>query len=134
LGFKKENVIVINRNDNLGKSYAAFKNDLLQLPSVKSIGFGGSNIFTVPITTTDPAWQGKPENSSITFKIYRCDEGFIPTMNIELLAGRNFSNANNHDSANYIVNRKAMEVMGLARENVIGASLEMWNGRGKIIG
>ena len=65
LGFKKENVIVINRNDNLGKNYTAFKNDLLQLPSVKNIGFGGSNIFTVPITTTDPVWQGKPVNSSV---------------------------------------------------------------------
>jgi ABC-type antimicrobial peptide transport system permease subunit len=134
LGFKKENVIEITRNDILGKSFAAFKNDLLQRPSVKSIGFGGSNIFTIPITTTDPVWQGKPANSSITFKIFRCDEGFIPTMNIELLAGRNFSNVNNRDSANYIINRKAMEVMGLTEKNVIGADLEMWNGKGKIIG
>lgn len=134
LGFDKENVIVIRKNDNLGKNYAAFKNDLLQLPSVKNVGFGGSNIFTVPITTTDPVWKGKPENSSITFKIFRSDEGFIPVMNIELLAGRNFSGIDNHDSANYIVNKKAMEVMGLSPENVIGADLRMWNGQGKIIG
>jgi len=134
LGFKKENVIEIKRNDILGKSFPAFKNDLLQRPSVRSIGFGGSNIFTVPITTTDPVWQGKPANSSITFKIFRCDGGFIPTMNIELLAGRNFSNVNNQDSANYIINKKAMEAMGLTQENVIGADLEMWSGKGKIIG
>lgn len=134
LGFEKENVIVINRNDNLGKSYTAFKNDLLRLSSVKNIGFGGSNIFTVPITTTDPVWQGKPVNSSITFKVFRCDEGFIPAMNIELLAGRNFSGINKHDSANYIINKKAMEVMGLTPENVIASHLEMWNGKGKIIG
>ncbi|MEO7045484.1 MAG: ABC transporter permease [Ferruginibacter sp.] len=134
LGFNKENVIVINRNDNLGKNYPAFKNDLLQLPSVKSMGFGGSNIFTIPITTTDPVWQGKPVNSSTSFKIFRCDAGFIPTMNIELTAGRNFSGVNNHDSANYIINKKAMEVMGLTPENVVGSKLEMWNGKGKIIG
>lgn len=134
LGFNKENVMVVNRNDNLGKNYAAFKNDLLQLPSVKSVGFGGSNIFTVPITTTDPVWHGKPANSSISFKVFRCDAGFIPTINIELMAGRNFSGVNNHDSANYIINKKAMEVMGLTQENVIGSSLEMWNGKGMIIG
>jgi putative ABC transport system permease protein len=134
LGFEKDNVIEIKRNDILGKNYAPFKNDLLQIPSVKSIGFGGSNIFTVPITTTDPVWRNKPVNSSVTFKIFRCDEGFIPTMNIELLVGRNFSNVNNHDSANYIINRKAMEIMGLNLDNVIGADLEMWNGKGKIIG
>ena len=134
LGFKKENVIVVNRNDNLAKNYSAFKNDLLQIPSVKNIGFGGSNIFTVPITTTDPVWQGKPANSSINFKVFRCDEGFIPALNIELLKGRNFSNVNNQDSANYIINNKAMEIMGLTPENVIGADLEMWNGKGKIVG
>ncbi len=134
LGFNKENVIVINRNDNLGKNYTAFKNDLLQLPSVKSIGFGGSNIFTIPITTTDPVWKGKPVNSSISFKIFRCDAGFIPTMNIELTAGRNFSGITHQDSANYIINKKAMEIMGLTPENVIGSNLEMWNGAGKIIG
>lgn len=134
LGFKKENVIVIDKNDNLGKNYAAFKNELLQIPSVKNIGFGGSNIFTVPITTTEPVWQGKPANSAVAFKVFRCDEGFIPAVGIELLAGRNFSGVNNHDSANYIINKKAMEVMGLTTGNVIGADLEMWNGRGKIIG
>ncbi|RYU97760.1 FtsX-like permease family protein [Emticicia agri] len=134
LGFEKENVIEIKRNDMLGKNYAPFKNDLLQIPSVKSIGFGGSNIFTVPITTTDPVWRNKPVNSSITFKIFRCDEGFIPTMNIGLLAGRNFSNINNLDSANYIINKKAMKIMGLTPDNVIGADLQMWNGKGKIVG
>lgn len=134
LGFKKENVIVINRNENLGKNYSTFKNELLQLPAVKHIGFGGSNIFTVPITTTDPIWQGKPVSSSVTFKVFRSDEGFIPTMDIQMLAGRNFSGVNNQDSSNYIINKKAMEAMGLSTENVIGADLEMWNGKGKIIG
>lgn len=134
LGFNKENVIVINRNDILGKNYSAFKNDLLNVPSIMGVGFGGSNIFTVPITTTDPVWKGKPTNSSISFKVFRCDEGFIPTMKIELLAGRNFSGIENHDVSNYIINKKAMEVMGLNMEDVIGSNLEMWNGKGKIIG
>lgn len=134
LGFEKENIIVIDRNEGIGKHYTAFKNDLLQLPAIKSIGFGGSNIFTVPITTTDPVWPNKPENSAVSFKIFRCDEGFIPTMNIELLAGRNFSDAGNQDASNYIINKKAMEVMGLTPENVIGTDLEMWPGKGKIVG
>lgn len=127
-------MLVIQKNDLLGKNYTAFKNELLQIPSVKSMGFGGSNIFTIPITTTDPVWRGKPDNSSVTFKVFRSDEGFIPTMDIELLAGRNFLGINNQDSTNYIINKKAMEVIGLTPQNVIGADLEMWNGKGKIIG
>ncbi|WP_339812087.1 ABC transporter permease [uncultured Imperialibacter sp.] len=132
LGFDKENIIVVDRNEGTDKNYSAIKNDLNQLAAVKSIAFGGNNIFTVPITTTDPVWAGKPDNSSITFKIYRCDAEFIPTMNIRMQGGRNF--IGDQDASNYIINKKAAEVMGLDLEHAIGADLEMWNGKGKVVG
>lgn len=131
LGFDKDNVLVLDQNEGMVKHYQAIKNDLLQLPHVKNIAFGGNNIFTVPITTTDPIWTGKPDNSSIRFKIYRCDSEFIPTLNIKIQKGRNFMDS--QDASNYIVNRKAAEVMGLG-ENAVGAELEMWNGKGRIVG
>ena len=133
LGFSKESVIVVPQREGLSKNHSAFKDDLLQIPTVKNVAFVGSNLFQVPITTTDPVWPGKPANSSILFKVLRCDEGFIPAMNIKLVAGRNFSN-NRADSSNYIINEKAMLVMGLTRQNAIGTELEMWNGKGEIIG
>ncbi len=132
LGFDKDNIIVVDQNEGIVKNYEAIKNDLQQLPAVKNVAFGGNNVFTIPITTTDPVWKGKPGNSSITFKIYRCDTGFIPTMDIKMLAGRNFISSN--DASNYIINKKAMETMGLSLDNAIGAELEMWNGKGRIIG
>ncbi|MEP6734437.1 MAG: ABC transporter permease [Chryseolinea sp.] len=132
LGFDKENIIVIDQNEGMVKHYQAIKNDLLQLPNVKNIAFGGNNIFTIPITTTDPVWNGKPNNSSISFKIYRCDAEFIPTMNISIQKGRNF--IEDQDASNYIINKKAAEVMGLNMENAVGSELEMWNGKGRIVG
>ena len=68
LGFDKDNIIVIDQNEGIVKNYEAIKNDLRQLPAVKNVAFGGNNVFTIPITTTDPVWKGKPDNSSITFK------------------------------------------------------------------
>jgi ABC-type antimicrobial peptide transport system permease subunit len=132
LGFDRENVIVLNQNEGIMKHYPAIKKDLLELPCVKNIAFGGNNIFTVPITTTDPVWPGKPDNSSVNFKIYRCDGEFLPTLNIKLEKGRNFTGA--QDASNYIINKKAAEVMGLDLKNAVGSELEMWNGKGKIIG
>lgn len=133
LGFSKENVIVIPRTEGLSKNYSPFKVDLLQIPTVKNVAFVGSNLFQVPITTTDPVWPGKPTNSSISFKVLRSDDGFIPAMDIKLIAGRNFY-SNRADSSNYIINEKAMLAMGLTKQNVIGTKLEMWNGKGEIIG
>lgn len=132
LGFDKDNIIVVDQNEGIVKSYQAIKNELHQLASVKGIAFGGNNIFTIPITTTDPVWASRPANSSILFKIYRCDAEFIPTMNIKIQSGRNFIDT--QDGTNYIINRRAAEVMGLSLENAVGSELEMWNGKGKIIG
>ena len=133
LGFNKENIVVLPQRDGFSKSHYSFKNDLLQIPAIKNVAFVGSNLFQVPITTTDPVWAGKPANSSLEFKVLRCDEGFIPTMNIKLVAGRNFTNTRS-DSSNYIINEKAMTAMGLTKQNAIGTKLEMWNGKGEIVG
>lgn len=134
LGFDRENVMVVDQHEGIQRKSAAFKSDVMQLASVKGVGFGGSDLSAVPITMRDAKWPGKPDELSVEFKVFRCDQGFIPTMNIHFLAGRNFIDANRQDSVNYIINNKAMEVMGLTRENVIGAELQAWNGKGKIIG
>ena len=134
MGFTKDKIIVINQSEGLSKHQAAFKQSLLQIPSVGQVAFVGSNIFSVPITTSDPVWQGKAVDYSPTFKVLRCDDGFIPATNIKLIAGRNFTNTNNDDASNYIINKKAMEVMGLTLDNAIGTPMEMWNGKGKIVG
>ncbi len=134
LGFEKENVIILNQFEGVYKNQEAFKNELLQHPQIKNVGIGGHNPFGVYNSTNDPVWPGKPDGFSVTFRVIQCDQGFIPTLNMKILEGGNFSDNYKQDSANYIINEKAMEVMGLTPDNVIGTSLEMWSGKGKIIG
>ncbi len=133
LGFEKDNIVVIESNEELTRNNSTFKNEILQSSTVKNVAFAGSNIFSVPITTTEIVWPGMPDNSSLKFKLFRCDAGFIPTLNINLLEGRNFVDSI-QDRSNYIINKKAMEVMGLKPENVIGTEIEVWNGPGRIVG
>lgn len=134
LGYEKENVVVIDLHNDLAKNAVGFKKDLFLDPSVKGAAFGGSNIFQIPITTHDPKWPNKQEGQSISFKVYRCDQDFIPLMGVKLISGRNFSDLNNQDKSNYIINKKAMEAMGLKLENAVGTELDMWNGKGTIVG
>lgn len=133
LGFNKSQVLVINQNKNLMENTAPFKNSMLQLSAVDNIGFGGSNIYVIPITTTNVEWSGKPNDASIHFKLFRSDEGFIPTMGIDMLQGRNFLRQN-QDSLNFIINRKAMEIMGIPEDEVIGSELAVWGNMGRIVG
>lgn len=124
--------MVVDQNEGIVKNYAGIKNELLQLHGVENIAFGGNSIFSVPITSSDPVWPGKPAQSTTNFKIFRCDEGFIPTLNIPLSEGRNFAGV--QDASNYIINKKAAEAMGLDPETAVGTALEMWNGKGQIVG
>ncbi len=133
LGFDKSQVLVIDQNKDLIANTAPFKNAMLQLTDVENIGFGGNDIFVVPITTTEIDWPGKAKDASIHFKLYRSDEGFIPTMGIEMLQGRNFMGVN-QDSLSYIINRRAMEVMGIPEHEVIGSEVGVWGSKGRIIG
>lgn len=132
LGFDRENVIVINQNEGLSKVYSGIKNELQQVSGVEHMAFGGNNVFTVPIMSTDPQWLGKTDQNQVNFKVFRCDDGFLPTLDIPLIAGRNF--VGERDSSNYLINRKAAEEMGLRVEEAVGTQIDMWHGPGVIVG
>ena len=90
LGFEKENVVTLIQQTGIFKNQSAFKNELLQHPQIKNVGISGHNPFDVQNSTTDPKWPGKPVGISISFKALTCDQGFIPTMGMKVLQGRNF--------------------------------------------
>lgn len=134
LGFDRENIVALEMQEGLSANQSAFRQDLLQFPEIKEAGFAGDNPFKVEANTTDPVWPGKGEGTDIAFKVVSCDQHFIPAIGMTIVQGRNFGDNYPQDSANYIINEKAMAAMGLNADNVIGTPLEMWNGKGKIIG
>ncbi len=134
LGFHKEQIIVIDPQESILKNPDAFKSDLKAFSGIESVGFGGSDILSIPITADDISWKGKSESDNITFKILRCDEDFLPTMGIPIVTGANFPSDLNPENPKYIINRKGMEAMGIGLEEIIGTELEAWHGLGQVIG
>lgn len=133
LGYGKENIIVIDPQQEVLRNPEVFKQELFDFPGIESAGFVGSDILTVPITTDEISWPGKPEGSTVFFKILRCDHDFLPTMGIPLVAGRNFS-LEQPETPQYLINRKAAELMGIKAEEAIGMELDVWQGMGPVIG
>ncbi|MEO8474025.1 MAG: ABC transporter permease [Chryseolinea sp.] len=134
IGFDRTNVVALSQYEGFVKNSAAFKNELLQFPNIKAVAVAGHNPFDVSNTTTDPVWPGKAKETNISFKAISCDQDFIPALGMQILAGRNFNESNKADTSNYIINEQAMRVMGLTIADVIGTDLNMWQGKGKIIG
>jgi ABC-type antimicrobial peptide transport system permease subunit len=86
----------------------------------------------LPVRTSDVAYFVKDELIYLcTFENQRHILDYPTLEEIEeLLNSSTFYRANRQ----YIINEKAMLAMGLTRHNVIGTKLEMWNGKGEIIG
>ncbi len=105
LGFSKDDILVVRFTDaKMSEKYASFRNLLLE----------NSNVLGVASAVTSPG-KGYPKNllpveskdgfvdKGVNF--YRVDEDYIPTLEIDILLGRNFSKDFSSDSSAVIVNQ-----------------------------
>ncbi len=137
LGFNRDKVVVIPYNYSLNEKYESFRNELLSTPEIKDVtrtsriptgrlldNMGASTLSgdsMVP-TTTD-------------IKFVSVDYDFIPTYEIKMAAGRNFSRDFGTDTAGYILNESAVKALDWkSAENAIGKDFKYGGTRGHIIG
>ncbi|GHN01679.1 ABC transporter permease [Cytophagales bacterium WSM2-2] len=109
LGFNKENVVRLNLNNRVLQSKAeTFAEQLRTLPQVVAVGKAnaspgegiGKSLFKVEDA------EGKMVDRGVD--IYAADYDFIETMNMSVIAGRNFSKESSSDSANAILINQSM--------------------------
>lgn len=137
LGFDRNNVIVAKLYGNFKELAVShpetLEQELLRNPDIKSmakasnvIGEGLSVERVVPLHPE----AGREFQSS---KVMRVDDHYLDVMNIRLKEGRNFSRAFN-DSATFILNEKAVAMMGL--KDPVGATIvnEVMEVQGKVVG
>lgn len=116
LGYNKDQVLIINNTGVLNNHTSTFKNEVLQLPGVVQ----GSFSSFLPVTDADHSDNVYFKNAAITaaegFKMenWIIDENYMATMGMQLIAGRNFSNEQNKDSASVIINETAAKILGHA--------------------
>ncbi|WP_324025130.1 ABC transporter permease [Maribacter sp. BPC-D8] len=124
LGYDKEQVVILEGTGVLGNSAENFKEQLLQLPQVKSATIsnylpvdGGSrngNTFR----REDEGNEGR----GIPAQIWRVDYDYIKTLGITLKTGRDFSKQFASDSLNSIIINANME-RELGLDNAIGKEI-----------
>jgi ABC-type antimicrobial peptide transport system permease subunit len=132
LGFDRKNIITSSLWGSIGKNIEAYKIEAMRHPGVISISTAQHNPFDVQNSTTDPIWPGKQKGEEKSFRVITSDADFIPTLGMKLITGRNFSGQSKADTSNYIINEAAAKAMGL--KDPVGTPLEMWFGKGQIIG
>ncbi|MGB8193612.1 MAG: ABC transporter permease [Chitinophagaceae bacterium] len=113
MGFSRENVVVITSTNRLGESEESFRQTISQMQGVSSAS----------ITTSMPSgflfgdgYEPEPEGNAATAQevglaSYMADDEFIPTLQIKVLKGRNFSK-DFDDSLSVILNEEAVKQIG----------------------
>ena len=113
IGFNRKQVLVIQHTDALKNNAAAFKNELAQISGIENVTLSGylpTNFYRSNNTFfTSPAIDLKTAMSCQDWKI---DENYIPTLGINLSAGRNFSAQFPADSTGVIINEAAARFIG----------------------
>lgn len=132
LGFDKDNLVYIPIERGLGERFSLFKQQLASSTGIKSISF--SNQIPTEITNHvyNLDWEGKNPAAKVVAIHNGVGYDYVKTLNLKLVAGRDFSRDFPSDSGSYIVNESAVRLMGY--KDPIGKPLTFFDHRGKIIG
>jgi putative ABC transport system permease protein len=125
LGFSGDQVVVVEKTDDIGNRLNVLKRRIRQNPSVVAVG-NSTNLFGE--ITSDNLFRraDRPDSENRLVFLNRTDEGFTDTYQLQMLAGRYFSPDNPGDENAIVLNETAVKLLGL--ENPVGAKLaEMGN-------
>ncbi|MEM9849923.1 MAG: ABC transporter permease, partial [Bacteroidota bacterium] len=115
LGMDKDNVLVIPNANYLGEKEVAFKKELLNIPAIQSASLS-SDLPAGNAFGDSYAPEKRAADSDLVDDVniysYQVDDAFLPTIGIELAAGRNFDETRGLDADAVIVNEATVRFVG----------------------
>lgn len=130
IGYSREQVVVIKNANALGSNTEAFKNEVLAIPGVLSGSLSGN----LPTSTAND-WNKNAYSKEATLRAsqtktivdWNVDAGYIPTLKMQIVEGRNFSEKIATDSSAIIINETAARAFGF--KEPLNAKLYDFNSR-----
>ena len=129
LGFQKDQVLVLDDISVVGNQLESLRNEIKQLTSVDNVSLssylptpsarGGTTYFLEGAIGSD---DFKSERAIIIEK-WLIDHDYVPTLNLEIIAGRNFDRKFGADSSALLLNESAARILGVTPEAAIGLRL-----------
>ncbi len=137
LGFNKDQIVTLNDNAGLNKSFLSFKAALLSNVNVKEVA-RSSRIPSGRLLDSQGSQISNGNTLAPTkadIKNVQADESFIPAYKIHVVAGSNFSKPDGMDTSSFIINEAAVRALGLhSNEDAIGKPFMYGDRKGEIIG
>jgi hypothetical protein len=77
-------------------------------------------------------WPGKPEEKRVLFSTIATEYDYLKTMGIKLLDGRDFSEDFPSDTSAILLNKAALDVMGI--KDPVGSQVTLWGNKRTVVG
>jgi putative ABC transport system permease protein len=122
LGYDKDQVLVVEESYWLGKNMDAFKEKIMQDPRVLSISNSGYLPAGYSYNNNNTVYPDNKSDQLVKALRYEVDYTYIPTLGMEMAAGRNFSKSFGTDSLGIIINEEAAKTFGWG-ESALGHTL-----------
>jgi putative ABC transport system permease protein len=124
LGYSRDQVITIQQNGAAVNRATTFKDELLRNKNVTSVGTSSARIGQ-QLGRTNIFPEGATAETNIITSIMATDESFIPTMDMKILAGRNFS-LDYDDSLSMVINEEMTRL--LKWDDAVGKKISLQSG------
>ncbi len=121
LGFTKDQIVLIDDTFAAGGQVNTFKEEVVKLGKVQSATL--SSFLPTPSARSNSSFfkeGSREQENAIQMQIWNVDEDYIPTLNMELVAGRNFDDRFGTDSTAVVINESALPVLGVGAEEALG--------------
>jgi putative ABC transport system permease protein len=132
LGFDRNKLIVLGNTRNLMNHEESLKADLLSIPGVEAASFTNCIPTRGSRVSNDVTWDGKDISEKLHFWCVNADFNYNKVVQIKMIDGRYFDKSYPSDSACYVINDIAANVM--KKSNPVGTTMTLDGKRGTIIG
>ncbi|WP_183559299.1 ABC transporter permease [Mucilaginibacter sp. SP1R1] len=114
LGYDRNQVLIVKNTAALGSQAKVFKQEIKQLPGVDNATMTGY-LPTAGYRNTSSLFQDPTldQKRAILPQVWSVDEGYLNTLGIKIVTGRNFSEQLHTDSSSVIINETAARLLGL---------------------
>ncbi|MEO8116738.1 MAG: FtsX-like permease family protein, partial [Bacteroidota bacterium] len=113
IGYNRSQVLIIKNTDALGKDTKLFKDEALKLSGVENATITGylptANYRSDSPLFPEPTMDTK---NAVSTQMWHVDENYIPTLDMKLVQGRNFSKDFPTDTSAIIINEAFAKLIG----------------------
>jgi putative ABC transport system permease protein len=121
LGFTKDQVVILDDTNSLGSQIRAFKNEVTNLGQVENATISG--FLPTPSWRSDTSFfkeGSRDQENAMQMQDWQVDTDYLATLNIELIAGRDFNEKLVGDSLAIIINEATLPILGVSAQDALG--------------